>query len=109
MPDVAGAALAVEELGLQGKITIVGTSLVSVAGKYIEDGTIQMASFWDPALAGKAMVELALKVLNNENIDNGCNLNVPGYTNLTLNGKVLSGQAWIDITKENVNDPAIDF
>lgn len=109
MPDVAGAALAVEELGLQGKIAIVGTSLVSVAGKYIEDGTIQMASFWDPALAGKAMVELALKVLNNENIDNGCNLNVPGYTNLTLNGKVLSGQAWIDITKENVNDPAIDF
>ncbi|MGD1817038.1 MAG: autoinducer 2 ABC transporter substrate-binding protein [Pleomorphochaeta sp.] len=109
MPDVAGAALAVQELGLQGKIAIVGTSLVSVAGKYIEDGTIQMASFWDPALAGKAMIELALKVLNGEDIASGCDLNVPGYTDLQLNGKVLSGQAWIDITKENVNDPAIDF
>jgi len=109
MPDVAGAALAVQELGLQGKIAIVGTSLVSVAGKYIEDGTIQMASFWDPALAGKAMVELAIKVLDGEEISNGLNLNVPGYTNLSLDNKVLSGQAWIDITKENVNDPAIDF
>ena len=109
MPDVAGAALAVEELGLAGKVKIVGTSLVSVSGKYIKDGTISMASFWDPALAGKAMIELALKVLNKEKIENGLNLNVPGYTNLSLTGKVLSGQAWIDITKDNVDDPAINF
>lgn len=109
MPDVAGAALAVQELGLQGKVTIVGTSLVSVSGKYIKDGTIQMASFWDPALAGKAMVQLALKVLNDEEIATGLDLGVKGYDNLTLTGKVLAGQAWIDITKENVDDPAIDF
>ena len=68
-----------------------------------------MASFWDPALAGKAMIELALKVLNKEPVANGLNLNVPGYENLTLDGKVLSGQAWIDITKENVDDPSINF
>lgn len=109
MPDVAGAALAVEELGLKGKIAICGTSLVSVSGKYIKNGTIAMASFWDPALAGKAMIELAIKVLNKEKIQDGLNLNVPGYENLTLNNGVLSGQAWIDITKENVDDPAINF
>lgn len=109
MPDIAGAALAVEELGLQGKIAIVGTSLVSVSGKYIENGTIEMGSFWDPALAGKALIELAIKVLDGEPIQNGLDLGVAGYDDLTLNGKVLSGQAWIDITKENVNDPAIDF
>ncbi|MGI5055456.1 autoinducer 2 ABC transporter substrate-binding protein [Treponema socranskii] len=109
MPDVAGAALAVEELGLAGKVHIVGTSLVSVSGKYIKDGTIAMASFWDPALAGKAMIQLALKVLEKEKISDGMNLNVPGYTNLSLKGKVLSGQAWIDITKSNVDDPAINF
>ncbi|MBM7023417.1 autoinducer 2 ABC transporter substrate-binding protein [Treponema sp. Marseille-Q4523] len=109
MPDVAGAALAVEELGLAGKVHIVGTSLVSVSGKYIKDGTIAMASFWDPALAGKAMIQLALKVLEKEKISDGMNLNVPGYTNLSLKGKVLSGQAWIDITKSNVDDPSINF
>jgi simple sugar transport system substrate-binding protein len=109
MSDIAGAALAVEELGLSGKVSIVGTSLVSVSGKYIKDGTIAMASFWDPAVAGKAMIQLALKVLNKEPIENGCNLDVAGYDNLELNGKVLSGQAWIDVTKDNVDDPSINF
>ena len=109
MPDVAGAALAVEELGLAGKVRIVGTSLVSVAGKYVKDGTISMISFWDPALAGKAMIQLAIKVLNKEAVTDGCDLKVPGYTNLTLKGKVLNGQAWIDVTKDNVDDPAYAF
>ncbi len=109
MPDVAGAALAVQELGLAGKVKIAGTSLVSVAGKYVEDGTIEMISFWDPALAGKAMIELALKVLNGEEIQTGTDLGIDGYTNLTLDGKVLTGQAWIDVTKDNVDDPAYDF
>lgn len=109
MPDVAGAALAVEELGLAGKVKIAGTSLVSVSGKYVKDGTIDMISFWDPAIAGKAMINLAIKVLDGEEITDGCDLGVEGYENLTLDGKVLSGQAWIDVTKENVDDPAYDF
>lgn len=109
MPDVAGAALAVEELGLAGKVKIAGTSLVSVAGKYVKNGTIEMISFWDPALAGKAMVELAVRVLDKQQIATGLNLGVTGYDNLTLKGKVLYGQAWIDVTKQNVDDPAYAF
>ena len=109
MPDVAGAALAVEELGLAGKVKIAGTSLVSVAGKYVEDGTIDMISFWDPALAGQAMIELAVKVLDGEEITDGLDLGVEGYTGLSLVDKVLYGQAWIDVTAENVDDPAYDF
>ena len=109
MPDVAGAALAVEELGLAGKVKIAGTSLVSVAGKYVKNGTIEMISFWDPALAGKAMVELAVRVLDGEDVGTGLDLGVPGYENLTLDGKVFYGQAWIDVTKDNVDDPAYAF
>lgn len=109
MPDVAGAALAVEELGLAGKVKIAGTSLVSVSGKYVKDGTIDMISFWDPALAGKAMIQLAIKVLDGEEVTTGCDLGVEGYDNLTLDGNVLYGQAWIDVTKDNVDDPAYDF
>jgi simple sugar transport system substrate-binding protein len=109
MPDVAGAALAVEELGLAGKVKIAGTSLVSVAGKYVKNGTIEMISFWDPALAGKAMIQLAIKVLDGEEIATGLDLGVTGYDNLTLEGKLLTGQAWIDVTKENVDDPAYAF
>lgn len=109
MPDVAGAALAVEELGLAGKVKIAGTSLVSVSGKYVKDGTIDMISFWDPALAGKAMIQLAVKVLDGEELADGCDLGVDGYDKLTLDGNVFYGQAWIDVTKDNVDDPAYDF
>lgn len=109
MADVAGAAQAVEELGLAGKVKIIGTSLVSVSGKYVKEGTIDMISFWDPALAGQAMIALAQKVLNKEDVATGLNLGITGYENLTLTDKVFEGQAWIDVTKDNVDDPAYNF
>lgn len=109
MGDVAGAALAVQEAGLSGKVKIVGTSLVSVSGKYIKSGTIDMISFWDPADAGYAMNVLAQKILSGEKVANGMDLKVNGYTNLTLKDKVLTGQAWVDVTKDNVNDAKYNF
>lgn len=109
MGDVAGAALAVEEAGLSGKVKIVGTSLVSVSGKYIKSGTIDMISFWDPADAGYAMNVLAQKILSGEKVGDGLNLGVKGYEKLTLKDKVFYGQAWVDVTKDNVDDPAYGF
>ena len=68
-----------------------------------------MISFWDPALAGYAMNELALKVLKGEEITAGMSLEADGYQDLLLEGNVLKGQAWIDVDAENVDDPAYDF
>ncbi|GAA0179116.1 autoinducer 2 ABC transporter substrate-binding protein [Clostridium sediminicola] len=109
MGDVAGAALAVEESGLSGKIKVVGTSLVSVSGKYVKSGTIDMISFWDPADAGYAMNVLAEKILSGETVADGIDLGVSGYEKLTLDGKVLTGEAWVDVDKNNVDDPALNF
>ncbi|MCL2103400.1 MAG: autoinducer 2 ABC transporter substrate-binding protein [Syntrophorhabdaceae bacterium] len=109
MADVAGAARAVEEAGREGQIKIVGTSLVSVSGKYVRDGTIDLIAFWDPALAGYALNELALRILNGQAVTDGMNLNAEGYQNLKLEGNGLKGQAWIDIDKSNVDDPMYDF
>ncbi|MDL2238084.1 autoinducer 2 ABC transporter substrate-binding protein [Christensenellaceae bacterium OttesenSCG-928-K19] len=109
MADVAGAARAVEEAGKAGEIKIVGTSLVSVSGKYVRDGSIEMISFWDPALAGYAMNEIALRILNEQEIADGMSLTVEGYENLKLEGNTLKGQAWIDVDASNVDDPAYDF
>jgi simple sugar transport system substrate-binding protein len=109
MGDVASAALAVEEAGLSGKIKVVGTSLVSVSGKYIKSGTIDMISFWDPADAGYAMNVLAQKILSGEKVTDGMNLNVSGYESLTLKDKVLTGKAWVDVDKNNVDDPKYGF
>lgn len=108
MGDVAGAALAVEELGLAGQVTIIGTSLVSVSGKYVEDGTIQMIGFWDPALAGQAMIELAIATLEGTAAD-GMSLPVEGYNDLKLVDNVFYANAWIDVDASNVADEAYNF
>jgi simple sugar transport system substrate-binding protein len=105
MTDAPGAALAIEEMGLTGKVHVVGTSLVSVAGKYLKSGSADLIGFWDPADAGYAMNKLAVTILDGKRktIKTGLNLSIPGYNNLKLKGKVLYGQAWIDATKENMN------
>lgn len=102
--DVAGAAMAVEEAGLTGKIAIVGTSLVSVAGPYLETGEINMISFWDPAKAGIAMNKVAAMAIEGKPVTDGMDLGVEGYNKIRLDGKVIYGQAWVDVTKDNMGD-----
>ncbi|GEO16445.1 autoinducer 2 ABC transporter substrate-binding protein [Microvirga aerophila] len=102
--DVVGAALAVEEAGLTGKVTIVGTSLVSVSGPYLESGEISMISFWDPAKAGIVMNKVAAMALEGKKVEDGMDLGVEGYNKVKLDGKVIYGQAWVDVTKDNMKD-----
>lgn len=102
--DVVGAAQAVEELGLAGKVAIVGTSMTSIAKQYVEDGTIASFSVWDPAEAGKAMIEMAIATLDGTAAD-GMSLKATGYQNLskTADG-VYYGNARVDVTKDNMAD-----
>ena len=102
--DVAGIGLAIEEAGLQGKVAVVGTSLVSVAGKYLQSGAIDMISFWDPAVAGYVMNKLALMVLRGQKVTDGMNLGQTGYEHVRLVGHVVYGKAWVDVTKANMKD-----
>ena len=109
MSEVAGAALAVQEAGLSGKVHLVGTSLVSVSGKFIREGTIDMISFWDPAIAAKVMNKLAIMVIEGQEVTDGIDLGYEGYNACSVEGNVIKGQAWIDVTAENVDDPKYDF
>ena len=104
MTDVPGVGRAIQEAGKQDSTVVIGTSLVSVAGKYLEDGSIDMISFWDPAMAGYAMNELALILLEGGAIEDGMSLEAEGYQNLKLDGKVLYGSAWVDVTVDNMGD-----
>ncbi len=101
--DPAGAGLAVEELGLQDEVFVVGTSIPSVSGQYLRSGATKMIGFWDPADAGYAMNKLAVMVLEGQEVTAGIDLGVPGYNNLSLEGRVLTGQAWVHVTAENVD------
>lgn len=104
MTDAPGIARAIEEAGKEDETYVVGTSLVSVSGQYLESGAIDSISFWDPALAGYAMNEIALMMLKGETPTDGMSLKAEGYQNLKLVDKVFYGQAWIDVTKENMGD-----
>ncbi|PID56425.1 LacI family transcriptional regulator [candidate division KSB3 bacterium] len=104
MSTAPGAGLAVEEKGLQDKVMVVGTSLVSVSGQYLESGGTKLISFWDPADAGYAMNTLAVMVLEGKAITEGLDLGLPGYNNLKKDGKLLFGSAWVDVTTENMDD-----
>lgn len=108
--DVVGAAQAVDELGLAGKVAITGTSNVSIAKKYVKNGTITSISFWDPALSAKAMINLAKMTLDKKKVTDGIDLKVKSYEKMTMTGKVLVAQdAWIDVTKDNVDNPEYNF
>jgi simple sugar transport system substrate-binding protein len=62
-----------------------------------------MISFWDPADAGYAMNLVALKALQGVEIKTGDDLGVLGYESVVVKDRVIYGQAWVDVTRDNVD------
>ena len=102
--DVAGIGLAIEERGLADKTCVFGTSLPSIAGQYLETGAVDGIGFWDPSVAGYAINKLATMVMNGETVADGADLGLPGYEKIKLDGKVIYGQAWVNVNKANMAD-----
>ena len=102
--DVAGIGLAIEERGTADATCVFGTSLPSIAGQYLDTGAVDGIGFWDPSVAGYAMNKLATMVMNGETVTDGMDLGLPGYEAVKLDGKVIYGQAWVNVNKENMAD-----
>lgn len=105
--DVAGIARAVQEAGKQDSICVMGTSIPSVAKKYLSDGSIDKAFFWDPALAGEAQLAAAQILAEGGTIKEGTDLGVDGYNSLTAVpgiSNAFNGNASIIVDKNNVDD-----
>ncbi len=104
--DAPGSAKAIEELGLVGQVFTTGTSTTSSAQKYMEDGTMKNFTLWDPAISVYAMCDLAVKILDGEEIGNGVNLGIEGYESMTIDetGKILMGSGWVCVTKDTMQD-----
>ncbi|AEC02468.1 autoinducer 2 ABC transporter substrate-binding protein [Parasphaerochaeta coccoides] len=103
--DAPGVARAIEELGLIGKVFTSGTGMPLDNAALLESKVVQSLTLWDPALAGKAMIALAVKVLDGETIKAPVDLGVEGYTALRFkpgSPKVLEGEGWVVINAENV-------
>lgn len=104
--DVAGIGRAIQEAGLQDKVCVMGTSIPSIASKYMQDGSVDKIFFWDPALAGKAQDKIAVMLINGEEVKEGTNLGLKGYESLKkIDGSPhgLHGNAWVDVDKSNLS------
>jgi len=106
--DTAGAARAVQEAGLAGKIAVGGTGIPSYSGDFLKSGAMTFAIAWDPRTQGYAANVVALKIVNGEKITDGMDLGVPGYNKIKLvtntNGvKVIYGSAWIQFKVDNLD------
>jgi len=101
--DAIGAARAIKELGKTGEIFTAGSGIPSECADLLKDGTLQAVTLWDPAQSAVAMLTLAMKIYNGEEIKTGLDLGIDGYKNLTVNGKLITGEGWITITKDNVD------
>ncbi len=99
--DPPGAGLAVAEKGLQNKIAVVGTSIGSMAGPGLEDGSIKVVSIWNPQNIGYGAVWVIKELLEGRKIDNG--MDVPGLGKIDIQDKVIYGDksGILNITKEN--------
>ena len=108
MPASAGAGRLIAERHLAGKLQFSGTGLVSVAGKYLQDGDIEYIQFWDPAVAGYAMDVIAALALgkHKDQLKAGANLGLDGYTDLLQPDPqrpgLLYGAGWVGVTKANM-------
>ncbi|MBG0767346.1 MAG: autoinducer 2 ABC transporter substrate-binding protein [Spirochaetaceae bacterium] len=105
--DAPGVARAIQELGLVDKAFTSGTGMPLDNAELLESGVVKSLTLWDPALAGKAMISLAVKVLDGEEITEPVDLGVEGYTNMMFrkgSSTVLEGEGWIVINADNVYD-----
>ncbi len=105
--DTPGIARAINELGLSGKVFVVGTGMPNECRDLLKNGSLTCITLWDPADAGYAMCELARQVLDGKKVGNGTNLGLPAYDNLQVdesNPKLLMGNGFISVTAENVDE-----
>lgn len=104
--DAPGVARAIQELNLVDKAFTSGTGLPADNAELLKSGVVKSLTLWDPAQSGKAMISLALKLLNKEEVKAPLDLGVEGYDGLNFRDgskTVLEGNAQIIIDASNVD------
>ncbi|MBP3652646.1 MAG: substrate-binding domain-containing protein, partial [Clostridia bacterium] len=104
--DLPGYALAVEEAGKQDEIVVAGNGVPNANKDYLASGALDVLGTWDPADTGIVMCKVAEMVKAGTEITDGMDLGIAGYNAVKLDGNMIIGQAWKDIT---IDSPESDW
>lgn len=102
--SAVGVGRAIEELGLNDRICVMGTSIPSLTGEYLKTGAIDKIFFWNPIVAGKVIMKVADLLVDGGALKPGMDLGLPGYESLRKspeNPTTWYGSAWIIVDKNN--------
>jgi len=101
-PAPLGAAMAVQERGLQDEIVVVGSTTPQDSIPFLDDGSLDVGLLWDPAKLGYLTVFAAIEALEGRALYDG--QYVPNVGEITVNGQaVVMGppSLW---TRDNARD-----
>ena len=100
-PAPLGAAQAVQEKGKKDSIAVVGSSLPTDSGPYLEDGSLRVGTLWDPAKLGYLTVVLAYNYLNGTKPYDGQEIDNVGKISVWDDNRTVIMGPPADFTKEN--------
>ncbi len=96
-----GAALALKEKGLAGKVAVVGTVIPGHAAPYLKDGSMSHGVLWDPKDAGYSLTYTAKYMLDGGKLSDL--KDIPEVGEVVVENDVIKVNAMADITKDNVD------
>jgi len=99
--DPAAMGRAIDELGLNGKKFVTGTGMPRATEALLFNGSVQFCSFWDPFETQYVAWVVSSMILDGGSVKTGDNMGRVGYNSVVVDGKVIMGAAWIDVTTEN--------
>jgi rhamnose transport system substrate-binding protein/rhamnose transport system permease protein len=98
-----GAAQAIEQMGMAGKVKLVGLATPSGMKQFLKSGAAQSATLWDPKKLGYLTISIANDLLNGKTPSDGEDVkNVGKIKYITSNNEVIMGDP-LDFTKDNVD------
>ncbi|MBV9654804.1 MAG: substrate-binding domain-containing protein, partial [Acetobacteraceae bacterium] len=99
-----GAARAVDEKHMKGKVVVMGPFSPGQGRKLVHDGVLTGGYMWNPELAGEVFVTLGVMVARGDKITDGTN--IPGLGVVHPDGHNLIVDELVDLNDKTVDDLA---